>query len=101
MWGMVLSEEADEDDARKLGDLEPIDGPAHNQPRPELEGLSNDELMGSVTAPADGQRVKVRGNKVLDGNGRINEMKKRGFSGDTSIPVDSLPPNPPIAPWED
>ena len=85
---------------RNLGDLEPMDAPGHNESRPELEDLSDEELVDSVENPADGQKVKVRGNDLRDGNGRINEMKNRGFPDDTAIPVEELPEDP-IAPWED
>ncbi len=91
--GVFTSEGA----TRPLGDLEPIDAPGHNEPRPELQELTDDELMGTVTKPKDGQKVKVReGSKTpLDGNGRVKEMKDRGFSPDTEIPVDVIPDDPP------
>jgi len=90
------------DDAgeRELGDLEPIDAPGHNEPRPELEELTDEELTESVNEPKNGDGVKVRGNEVRDGNGRVNEMKNRGFPDDTKIPVEELPPPEPMAPWE-
>jgi hypothetical protein len=39
------------------------------------------------------KKVKVRGNKVIDGNTRINEAKGRGWAGDTKIPALELPEN--------
>ncbi len=87
----VTSDNASGDGTRALGDLEPIEGPGHDAARPELEELTDEELMGSVTDPKNGDKVKVRGNKLRDGNGRIKEMNDRGFSPDTEIPVDELP----------
>lgn len=76
-----------------------FNAPGHNGKRPELQDLSNDDLVDAVRNPADGQKVKVRGNEVRDGNGRIKEMKDRGFPPETEIPVEELP-DEPIAPWE-
>jgi hypothetical protein len=99
---IVINEISDDagDEERELGDLEPIDAPGHNEPRPELEELTDEELTESVNEPKNGDGVKVRGNEVRDGNGRINEMKNRGFPDDTKIPVEELPPPEPMAPWE-
>ena len=97
----VFNDDAATEGERKLGDLETIDGEGHDKARPELEGLTDDELKESVENPANGDRVTVKdGNKVRDGNGRIKEMKKRGFDNDTPIPVDELPSDEPLAPWE-
>lgn len=77
-----------------------MDWPAHTAPRPALEGLSDEDLLDSVMNPDDRQKVKVTGdNDLRDGNGRILEMKKRGFPPDTQIPVEELLDDP-IAPWE-
>jgi len=86
------------DGERTIGELETIDGPAHNAPRPELEGLNDDELIEAIKNPADGQYVIVRGNQVLNGNGRIKEAQRWGLTID--IPVDILPDDDPMAPWE-
>jgi RHS repeat-associated protein len=92
-WGVVTE--------RRVGDLEPIDAPGHNAPRPELEGLSDDDLIGAIFNPEDGQRIKVKGNRILDGNGRIKEARKRGLLGaDDLIPVDELEEDEDMAPWE-
>ena len=90
-----------DDATRQLGDLETIDAPGHNKPRPELEGLSDEDLSDSVNNPANGDKVTVKGNEVRDGNGRVKEMQKRGFGSDTEVPVDELPEDEPMAPWED
>ncbi|MER9934333.1 RHS repeat-associated core domain-containing protein [Mesorhizobium sp. M0088] len=86
---------------RKFGDLETIDAPAHNKPRPNIEKLTDKELKDSILNPADGQSVKVKGNTVLDGNGRLKEAAKRGlFSPEDTIPVDDLGQKDDIASWE-
>jgi hypothetical protein len=82
---------------RRLGDLEPIHAAGMN---PTTEGalrrLSDEDLMRTATAPADGQRIKARpgSNRVLDGNTRVREMQRRMadpasiFKPDTLIPVE-------------
>lgn len=64
---------------RRFGDLETIDAPGHNAPRPELKDLSNEDLIDSIFNPDDGEQIKVRGNTVLDVNGRLKEAKERGL----------------------
>lgn len=86
---------------RRIGELQEIDAPGHNAPRPELEGLSDEDLIDSIFNPGDGQGVKVKGNRILDGNGRIKEAKRRGLLGDDDyIPVDEIPEDDDMAPWE-
>ena len=79
---------------RRLGDLEPIHKPGMNPlTETQLRQLSDDELMGTVVNPLDGQMLKVRegSNRLLDGNTRVMEMLRRGFHPNTRIPVDELP----------
>lgn len=99
----VGSDTATKSEQRRFGDLETIQGPAHTAPRPELQDLSNDDLKDSIMNPKPGQEVKVREgeNTVLDGNGRINEARRRGiFSNDDMVPVYELPKKENLAPWE-
>ena len=63
-----------------------------------MEGLSNEELIEAIRNPTDGQEIIVRGNNVLNGNGRIKEAQRRGLTG--VIPVDILPDEEPMGPWE-
>jgi RHS repeat-associated protein len=92
---------------RDLGDLEPIHAPDHPQNDPEIGRLSDGELGEAINNPVNGDRVTVRGNKVLDGNTRINEAKGRGWPDDTKIPVNELPELPdnidrdPLGPYGD
>lgn len=86
---------------RNFRDLETIDAPGHNAPRPNLQNLSDQELRDAIVNPLPGEEITVRGNKVLDGNGRIKEAKKRGlFGDDESIPVKELDDDEEMAPWE-
>ncbi|MGQ4811354.1 hypothetical protein G6L63_05015 [Agrobacterium vitis] len=88
---------------RRFGDLETIQGSAHAAPRPELQDLSNDDLKDSIMNPKNDDPIKVRKgeNTVLDGNGRVNEAKRRGiFSNDELVPVDELSEKEDLAPWE-
>lgn len=86
---------------RRIGDLEPIDAPGRNAPRPELEELSDEDLIGAIFDPEDGQQIKVKGNRILDGNGRIKEALRRGLLGnDDFVPVEELPEDEDMAPWE-
>lgn len=50
-------------------------------------------MGNAINNPEKGDKVTVRGNKVLDGNTRVNEAKSRGWADETKIPVDELPDN--------
>jgi hypothetical protein len=86
---------------RSFGDLETIDAPGHNGPRPEIRDLTDEELRDSIVNPTPGTEITVRGNKVLDGNGWIKEARLRGlFEDDELINVDELDDEEEMAPWE-
>ncbi len=95
-----------QDSTRKLDDLETIHAPDHPQNDPAIGELSDNELENAIKDPSKDDKVTVKGNKVYDGNTRINEAKKRGFDGNMEIPVDELP-NPkvndddPLGPYKD
>jgi hypothetical protein len=99
--------QAPEQGTRKLGELEPIHAPDHPQNDPGIGSLSDGELGEAINNPSNGDRVTVRGNRVLDGNTRINEAKARGWPTNTTIPVDELPELPsninddPLGPYRD
>lgn len=67
----------------KLKDLQPIDRPATSKPRPELEKLTDRELLDAVNRPYDNDPVTVNTDTGIlsDGNGRIYEMKRRIAKG--------------------
>lgn len=97
----------DREGVRELGELEPIHAPDHPQNDPAIGKLSDGELGEAINNPANGDRVTVRGNKVLDGNTRINEAKGRGWPDSTKVPVNELPELPdnidqdPLGPYGD
>jgi hypothetical protein len=80
---------------RRLGDLEPIH-PAGMNPITEhgLRQLSDEELIRTVTAPLDGQKVKTRpnSNRLLDGNTRVRELQRRMTDPNNTIKPDLLIP---------
>ena len=91
---------------RELGELEPIHDADHPQNDTGIADLSDEELGEAINNPKEGDKVKVRGNKVLDGNTRVNEAKGRGWADDTEIPVIELPevtvdPDDPLGPYRD
>jgi RHS repeat-associated protein len=92
---------------RELGDLETIHAPGHPQNDPKIGELSDRDLEESIKNPTAGDKITVKGNRVLDGNTRINEAKSRGWPSDTTIPVEELPETPknidenPLGPYRD
>ncbi len=92
---------------RTLDELEPIHAPDHPQNDPEIGKLTDRELDDAIRKPSRDDSITVRGNKVLDGNTRINEAKARGWPGDTEVPVVELPELPkniddnPLGPYRD
>jgi RHS repeat-associated protein len=103
----VGESEASPTGTRTLGELETIHVPGHPQNDPDIERLSDRELGEAINRPKEGDRITVRGNRVLDGNTRINEAKARGWPSDTIIPVVELPQRPanvddhPLGPFGD
>jgi hypothetical protein len=86
---------------RRLGDLLPIHRPGMNPiTERHLRGLSDEELLRTVTHPRDGQLVKARAGdpRVMDGNTRVLEMQRRManpnsvFTPNTLIPVEEETP---------
>jgi hypothetical protein len=85
----------------RLGDLNPLQDAAHTALRPELQALSDAELLNAATKPADGRMVTIntRTGNLADGNGRVLELLRRAQSGsssitpDTQIPVDHYTPD--------
>lgn len=63
--------------------------------------LTDSELLESVINPKSGDRVTVntKTNKVMDGNSRVYELKKRAddpnssITGETTIPVETYTPD--------
>ena len=74
-------------------DLNPLHSPETSGVRPDLEKLSDQELLDSVNNPKNGDpiRINTKTGKVIDGNGRAYELLKRA-----SLPGSSITPDTPI-----
>jgi hypothetical protein len=59
--------------------LKPLPTPAHSKPRPNLQKLSDDELLGAVRNPKEGDYLteNTRTGYLHDGNGRAHELQRR------------------------
>lgn len=84
-----------------IGDLKPLDMPAHQALRRELSQLSDDELMASVESPRRGDWLVINTltGLLYDGNGRAYELLRRSrrpgsrISLTTTVPVEYYTPN--------
>ncbi len=74
-------------------DLHPLHTPATSGSRPDLEKLSDQELLESVYNPKDGRYIRINPNtgKIMDGNGRAYELLRRA-----GLPNSSITPDTPI-----
>ena len=79
---------------KKIGELNPIDGSGHQKARPELEKLSDNELLNSARNPTKGDNITVntRTDTLSDGNGRVIELQKRAADPNSKITNDTLVP---------
>ena len=68
--------------------------------RPGLEQLSDQELLESVIKPRNGDMIKIntRTGKVIDGNGRVYELKRRATDPKSSISPGTEIPYEPYTP---
>ncbi|MEM1192845.1 MAG: hypothetical protein AAGH42_05565 [Pseudomonadota bacterium] len=80
----------DNNDNTAFGDLEPIHAADHPGHDPKIGQLSDDNLKRAITEPKDSQYLKVKGNRLFDGNTGVNEAKRRGFNKDWIVPVIDL-----------
>lgn len=88
----------------KVKDLNPIHSPSTSGVRPDLERLTDDELMQSVTQPKNGRYIQIntRTGGIMDGNGRAYELLRRAAdpaSWITPDTPDTLVPYVPYVPW--
>jgi RHS repeat-associated protein len=74
-----------------VGDLDPLHSPETSGARPELEKLSDEELLDSVNNPLNNDPIKINTEtgKVVDGNGRAYELLKRAADPRSSITPDT------------
>jgi RHS repeat-associated protein len=108
LWNWMNSGDGEATDVTTEQDV-PIDslppvnpGQGHQIPRPELENLTDEELLDTMRNPENGDRVTTKEGHdfLVDGNGRVSEARNRNLGKET-IPVDRLGPGEPIAPWEE
>ena len=78
----------------EVQELKPIAGPAHAQPRPGLQNLSDDELLISVRDPKNGDFLteNTQTGILVDGNGRAHELQRRAKDPNSKIKPDSKVP---------
>ncbi|MCG8449603.1 MAG: hypothetical protein MI725_08495 [Pirellulales bacterium] len=77
-----------------IRDLKPLDMPAHQSLRKELEKLSDKQLLQSVETPTHGDRLLINTHTGLlfDGNGRAYELLRRANSSKSSISLNTTVP---------
>jgi RHS repeat-associated protein len=87
----------------KVKDLDPLHSPQTSGRRPDLEKLSDRELLDTVTNPKNNDRIKINSKtgKVVDGNGRAYELKRRAEDPNSSITQDTKVPYEPYKPLDD
>lgn len=86
---------------KKVKDLEPLHSKDVVGDRPDLQKLSDKELMNSVNNPENKDPIKVntKTGKVVDGNSRTYELQRRAtdpnstITPDTEVPVQNYTPN--------
>jgi hypothetical protein len=71
----------------KVRDLEPLHSARVSGNRPALRRLSDAELLSACNNPSRGDKLKIssRSGKVVDGNGRAYEFRRRLRSGSVLI----------------
>jgi hypothetical protein len=89
--------ENNQDNTIPVKDLDPLHSPETVGDRPDLKGLSDEELMKSVTDPKNGDPIKIdtETGKVVDGNSRAYELQDRANDPNSSITPDTRVPYEP------
>src|SRR5437773_6680183 len=74
----------------EIGELKPLQTPAHSAPRPGLQRLTDDELLEAVRNPRNGDYLtkNTRTGSLHDGNGRAHELLRRAADPNSSITPD-------------
>jgi hypothetical protein len=90
----------DGSDEIPIKDLDPLHSPETSGKRPDLEGLSDDELLDSVRNPknSDPLTINTKTGKLVDGNSRAHELIKRSKDLNSSITPDMPVPVKPYTP---
>ena len=90
-------------------DLSPAHSPETSGSRPELQNLSDQELLNAVNNPSNGDPIPINtstGN-IVDGNGRAYELLRHAqdpgsvITPDTPIYYEPYTPAPLSEPWEE
>ncbi|MGB8343357.1 MAG: polymorphic toxin-type HINT domain-containing protein [Ktedonobacteraceae bacterium] len=89
-------------------DLNPVHSPATSGSRPELEKLSDQELLNSVNNSTNNDPIQIntQTGKIMDGNGRAYELLRRAalpggiITPDTPIYYEPYTPSSIPEPWE-
>ena len=77
-----------------------MQGSATLPPRPDLQKLTDAELLESVRNPAKGDFLieNTRTETLVDGNGRAHELLRRAADPNSSIKTDTKVPVAPYTP---
>lgn len=83
-----------------IKDLKPLHSPETTGNRPDLAGLSDDELLDAVKNPKNGDplTVNTKTGNLVDGNSRANELLDRSNDPSSSITPDTIVPVRPYTP---
>ena len=75
----------------RVVDLDPLHSVELSGERPDLRGLTDEELLATCTQPRNGDPIKIntRSGKVVDGNGRVHELRRRARITGTTITPDT------------
>jgi len=78
----------------EIRDLRPLRMSAHSAVRRGLLELSDDDLLAAVRDPKNGDylTVNTRSGYLHDGNGRVNELRRRAADPDSDITPDTTVP---------
>jgi hypothetical protein len=87
-WALFAMKEVE------IQNLKPLETPAHTKPRPNLQKLTDDELLRAVRTPKQGDYLteNTRTGSLHDGNGRAHELQRRAADPNSTITPDMKVP---------
>jgi RHS repeat-associated protein len=90
----------DEPEETPIEELDPLHSEDTIGDRPDLEDLSDEELLNSVRNPKNGDplRKNTKTGKLMDGNSRAQELKNRANNPDSTISGGDTVPVIPYTP---
>lgn len=81
---------AENNDSCPVSDLDPLHSPETIGDRPDLEELTDEELLDWINNPNDGQGLTINSNgKITQGNLRAQELINRSKDPNSSITPDT------------